>query len=234
MATVHPPELLDELRQWNTPTIANALELFGNRPRNIGFMNTDIKCIFPHMGVMVGYAVTVTIMADQPVAPGRGVNMGDYIDYVVSTPAPRIVVVQDLDQPPAIGSLWGEVNGSRHKALGCLGTITNGGVRDLDEVEALGFQFFAAHVIPSHAYVHMEDFGIPVKVGGLIVNTGDLLHADKHGVIYIPHDVAAEVPEKCREMERREKPFIDLHKSPDFSVDKLKDLMGLRKKEQTY
>jgi regulator of RNase E activity RraA len=234
MATVHPPELLDELRKWNTPTIANALELFDIQPRNVGFMNTDIKCIFPDLGVMVGYAVTVTIRADQPVAPGRQVNMGDYFDYVVSTPAPRIVVVQDLDQPPAIGSLWGEVNGSRHKALGCLGTITNGGVRDLDEVHELGFQFFAAHVIPSHAYVHMEDFGIPVKVGGLWVKTGDLLHADKHGVMHIPHEVAAQVPEKCREMERREAPLIALHKSPDFSVQKLKELMGLVKKEQTY
>lgn len=234
MATVHPPELLDELRRWNTPTIANALELFDMRPRNAGFMNTDIKCIFPEMEVMVGYAVTVTIKADQPVAPGRQVNLGDYFDYVVSTPAPRIVVVQDLDNPPAIGSLWGEVNGSRHKALGCLGTITNGGVRDLDEVRALGFQYFAAHVIPSHAYVHMEDFNLPVKVGGLVVAPGDLLHADKHGVIHIPHEVAAAVPEKCREMERRERPLIALHTSPDFTVEKLKELMGLVKKQQTY
>jgi 4-hydroxy-4-methyl-2-oxoglutarate aldolase len=234
MPTVHPPELLDELRQWNTPTIANALELFDIRPRNVGFMNPDIKCIFPRMGVMVGYAATVTIAADQPAPKGRQVNMGAYLDYVVATPAPRIIVVQDLDDPPAIGSLWGEVNGSRHKALGALGVITNGGVRDVDEVEAMGFQYFAAHVIPSHAYVHLADFNLPVKVGGLWVNPGDLLHADKHGVIQIPHEVAAEVPEKCREMERREAPLIALHKSPDFTVEKLKELMGLTRKTQTY
>lgn len=234
MPTVHSPELLDELRQWNTPTIANALELFNIRPRNVGFMNPTIKCIFPEMGVMVGYAVTVTIAADQPAAPGRAVNMGDYFDYVMSTPAPRIVVAQDLDNPPAVGSLWGEVNGSRHKAMGCLGTITNGGVRDLDEVHELGFQYFASAVIPSHAYVHMVDFNLPVSVGGLVVNPGDLLHADKHGIIHIPHEVAAEVPEKCHEMERRERPLIDLHKSSDFTVEKLKELMGIKQKEQTY
>jgi regulator of RNase E activity RraA len=234
MPTVHPPELLDELRKWNTPTICNALELFERWPRNTGFMDPTIKCIFPEMGVMVGYAVTVTIMADQPPPPGRRADLGAYLDYVVATPAPRIVVVQDLDNPPAVGSLWGEVNGSRHKALGCLGTITNGGVRDVDEVRELGFQYFASAVIPSHAYVHMRDFNVPVKVGGLVVNPGDLLHADKHGVVRIPHEVAAEVPAKCEEMERRERPLIDLHKSPDFTVDKLKEMMGLVRKQQTY
>jgi 4-hydroxy-4-methyl-2-oxoglutarate aldolase len=234
MPTVHPPELLDELRQWNTPTIANAIELFNVVPRNRGFMNPDIKCIFPEMGVMVGYAVTVRIEADQPAAPGRTVNLGDYFDYIMATPAPRIVVVQDLDQPPAVGSLWGEVNGNRHKAMGCLGTITNGGVRDIDEVREIGFQFFASAVIPSHAFVHLVDFGTPVKVGGLVVNSGDLLHADKHGVMHIPHELAAGVPDKCREMERRERPLIELSKSPDFTVEKLKELMGLVRKEQTY
>jgi regulator of RNase E activity RraA len=234
MATAHPQELLDELRQWNTPTIANAIELFNTVPRNQGFMNPEIKCIFPEMGVMVGHAVTVTIMADQPAPAGRQVNLGDYYDYIMSVPAPRIVVVQDLDNPRAIGSLWGEVNGNRHKALGCLGVITDGGVRDLDEVREIGFQFFAAHVIPSHAYVHLVDFGIPVKVGGLWVASGDLLHADKHGVMHIPHELAAQVPEKCREMERRERPLIEYSKSPDFSVQGLKELMGLVKKEQTY
>ena len=234
MATVHPAELLDELRKWNTPTIANAIELFNFRPRNVGFMDPSIKCVFPEMGVMVGHAVTVTIAADQPAAPGRQVNMGDYFDYVMSVPAPRIVVVQDLDSPKAVGSLWGEVNGSRHKAMGCLGVITDGGVRDCDEVQEMGFQYFASAVIPSHAYVHVVDFNLPVKVGGLLVTSGDLLHADKHGVMHIPHELAAEVPEKCEEMERRERPLINLHKSPDFSIEKLKEIMGLVKKQQTY
>lgn len=234
MAVAHPQSLLDELAKWNTPTIANAIELFDYRPRNVGFMDTSIKCVFPDLGVMVGHAVTVTIAADQPSPKGRAVNMGDYFDYVMSIPAPRIVVVEDLDTPKAIGSLWGEVNGSRHKALGCLGVITDGGVRDLDEVHAMGFQFFAAHVIPSHAYVHMVDFNVPVKVGGLWVNSGDLLHADKHGVMHIPHDIAAQVPEKCEEMERRERPMINLHQSPDFSVDKLKQMMGLTPRTQNY
>lgn len=234
MVTAHPQSLLDELAKWNTPTICNALELFERWPRNEGFMDPTIKCVFPQMGVMVGHAVTVTIAADQPPPAGRRADMGAYLDYVAATPAPRIVVVQDLDQPPAIGSLWGEVNGSRHKALGCLGVITNGGVRDCDEVEAMGFQYFASAVIPSHAYVHMRDFNIPVKVGGLWVNPGDLLHADKHGIMRIPHEVAAEVPAMCEEMERRERPIINYHQSKDFSVEGLKELMGLTKKTQTY
>jgi regulator of RNase E activity RraA len=226
MTTIHPPELLEELRKWDTPTICNALELFERWPFNEGFMDPSIKCIFPEMGVMVGYAVTVTIAANQP-PHGPRVDMGAYFDYVSGAPAPRIVVVQDTDDPPAVGAMWGEVNGSRHKALGCLGVITNGGVRDVDEVRSLGFQYFASAVIPSHAYIHLTDFNLPVTVGGLTVHPGDLLHADKHGVVRIPHEVAAEVPAKCEEMARREAPLIAYHNSPDFTVEGLKQLMGL-------
>lgn len=228
MSVAHPQRLLDELAKWNTPTIANAIELFNYRPRNVGFMDPSIKCVFPEFAPIVGHAVTVRIRADQPAPDSRKVNLGEYFDYVMSVPGPRIVVVEDLDSPAAVGSLWGEVNGNRHKAMGCLGCITNGGVRDLDEVREIGFQFFAAHVIPSHAYVHMVDFGIPIKVGGLVVNSGDLLHGDKHGVMHIPHELAAEVPAKCVEMEEHERPLIQYSKSKDFTIEGLKKLMGLQ------
>ena len=141
-------------------------------------------------------------------------------------PVPSLAVIQDIDQPCAIGSFWGEVNGNIHKALGCLGAVTNGGVRDLDEVRALGFQFLASAAIVSHAYVHLVDFGTPVKVGGLLVNPGDLIHADKHGAIAIPHEIAREVPAAAAEVERGERTIIENCQSPDFSVQCLKELMG--------
>lgn len=212
---------LDALRKITSPTIANALELFNLRPRNQGFMSPEIRCLFPDMGVMVGYAVTCTIMADQPAPPGREVPRPDWWDYILQMPEPRVVVVQDLDRQP-IGSLWGEVNGSVHKALGCIGTVTDGGVRDLDEVRAMGFYCFASCVLVSHAFVHLVDFGNPVKIGGVLVKPGDLLHGDQHGVISIPLDVAAQLPDAVAKVEARERPIIDACRARDFSVEKLK------------
>ena len=133
-----------------------------------------------------------------------------------------MALIQDLDEPRCIGSLWGEVNGNIHRALGCLGVVTDGGVRDLDEVHDIGFHFFAAEVIPSHAYVHLVDSGIPVKVGGLVVTNGDLIHADKHGVVVIPAEIAREVPQACQTVEDRERRMINFCKSPDFDPEKLK------------
>ena len=222
MSKILPPEQLEELKLFDSPTISNAIERFDIRPRNEGFMSPQIKCILPELGRMVGYAVTATIMANQPAPEGHRVSRHDYWDYIASIPSPRVVVIQDLDNPPAVGSFWGEVNGNIHKALGCVGTVTNGGVRDLDEVRELGFHFFASAPIVSHAYVHQVQYNIPVEVGGVVVQSGDLIHADKHGVITIPHEIAADLAEMAREVQRAERPIISLCKSPDFSLEKLK------------
>jgi 4-hydroxy-4-methyl-2-oxoglutarate aldolase len=212
---------LEALRKITTPTIANAVEVFNIQPRNTGFMTPDIRCILPELGIMVGYAVTCKIVADQPAAPGREVARPDWWDYIAQIPEPRVVVVQDLDQQP-IGSMWGEVNGSIHKALGCIGTVTNGGVRDLDEVRAMGFHCFASCVLVSHAYIHLVDFGTPVKVGGMVVKPGDIIHGDQHGVATIPMDIAAKIPDAVAKVEARERPIIDVCQAPDFTVEKLK------------
>jgi len=217
-------EELEALRGLNTPTVSNAIETFNVRDRNQGFMSGDIKCIFPDLGVMVGYACTATIIADQPATGHERVSRSDMWEHVLKIPEPRVAVIQDLDRPPCIGSLWGEVNANVFKALGCLGTVTDGGIRDLDEVRELGFYFFAAQVIPSHAYVHYVDVGKPVEVGGLAVNPGDLIHADKHGVLVIPHDVAREVVAAAQRVEERERRIINLCQSSDFSIAKLKEL----------
>ena len=218
-------EELEALRRINTPTISNAIETFNLRRRNEGFMSPEVRCLFPDLGVMVGYAVTARIMAERPPADGQQASRFDYWDYILTMPAPRIAVIEDLDHPPAIGSFWGEVNGNIHRALGCVGTITNGGVRDLDEVHALGFHFFAAEVIVSHAYIHLVDFGGPVKVGRLVVDPGDLIHADKHGAIIIPHEIAREVAAAAAMVDASERQVIDHCKSPEFSVERLKVLV---------
>lgn len=216
-----PEETLEALRRYNAPTIANAIELFDVRPRNVGFMDHSIRAIFPRMPPVVGYAVTAKIRAARPRAVGVTVGVTDMYTHILSVPAPRIVVVQDLDDPPCIGSLWGEVNGNVHKALGCVAVVTDGGVRDLDEVEALGLPLFAREVIVSHAYVHLVEVGTPVTVGGLTVRPGDLLHGDKHGVISIPHEIAPRIPEAVTALEEYERGIISVCQSPDLTVEKL-------------
>ena len=139
----------------------------------------------------------------------------------MKVPAPRVIVVEDLDDPPGLGSFWGEVNANMHKAMGCVGAVTNGSVRDLDEVEPLGFHFFASHIAVSHAYVHIVEVGTPVRVGELTVRPGDLLHGDRHGVTSIPLDLAARIPEGVKVVDTMERQIINYSQSPEFTVEGL-------------
>ncbi len=217
---------LEVLRRITTPTVANAIETFDVRPRNEGFMDNSVRCIFPELGVVVGYAATAKITArersEKPVPPL------EMWEALAKLPKPRIVVIEDLDYPSPVGSYWGEVNGSIYRGLGCAGTVTNGGVRDLDEVRATGFHFFASCVLVSHAYVHLVEVGTAVKVGGLTVKPGDLLHGDQHGVISVPHEIAREVPRAAAAVEQRERRIIDFARSAEFSAEGLRELFERR------
>jgi regulator of RNase E activity RraA len=217
-------DVIDALRKITSPSVANAIETFNARPRNQGFMSSEIRCLFPELGPLVGHAVTALIRAEPAPQQGHRASTYGWWDYVQTIPAPRVVVVHDLDEPRGQGAQWGEVQANIHKALGCAGVVTDGSVRDLDEVRALGFQFAAAHVSVSHAYVHMVDFGLPVKVGGLWVKPGDLIHADQHGVVTIPPEVADKVAEAVAKVEADERTIIGLCQAPDFSADRLKAL----------
>lgn len=216
------PAVLDALRRYNTPTVSNAIEVFDVRPRNEGFMRPEIRCVFPGLGVMVGYAVTVKIQSMAP--SGTAIHPSVHWQDVMKVPAPRVVVVEDLDEPSGLGSLWGEVNANMHKAMGCVGCVTNGSVRDLDEVEPLGFHFFARHIAVSHAYVRIVEVGTPVRVGGLTVRPGDLLHGDKHGVTNVPLELAARIPEGVKVVDTMERQIINYSQSPDFTVEGLTEL----------
>ena len=209
------PAVLERLRAFNTPTVANAIEVFDVRPRNEGFMRPEIRCVFPRLGVMVGYAVTLKIQSVTPGAKGAAIPASVHWQDIMKVPAPRVVVVEDLDDPPGLGSLWGEVNANMHRAMGCVGAVTNGSVRDLDEVERLGFHFFASGVQVSHGYAHLEDFNLPVKVFGMDVLPGDLIHADKHGAVVIPHEIAREVAQAAQRVELSEKPMLAACKLPN-------------------
>jgi 4-hydroxy-4-methyl-2-oxoglutarate aldolase len=223
MEEILTAEELEKLRRVTTPTIANAIERFHLRASDQGYTNSNIKCIFPDLGAIIGYASTAIIKSATP-STGKLKSRQPYWENILTIPAPRIAVVQDLDQP-ATGAYWGEVNANIHRALGCVGVITDGAVRDLDEVHALGFQFFANSVSVSHSFTHLEDYGTPVEIGGLKINPGDLIHADKHGACIIPKECAKELLSAVAAVEEYERPMIALCKSGEFTPAKMAELL---------
>jgi 4-hydroxy-4-methyl-2-oxoglutarate aldolase len=213
---------LDTLRKISTPNVSNAIEAFEVRPRNQGFMSPEIRCLFPDLGVMVGYAMTARFAAREPGT--RPAPRYDYWQQILSIPEPRVVVMEDLDRPRGVGAYFGEVQSTVHRRLGCIGVVTNGYVRDLDEMHGLHFHGFAAGVCVSHANVHLVDFGSPIAVGGVTVHPGDLIHADKHGVLIVPKEICREIPRAAAKVAEREQRILSHCKSVTFNLEELKRL----------
>jgi regulator of RNase E activity RraA len=216
---------LARLRTSSVPTLANALELFDAWPANRGYTTKALHCHFPNLGMAVGYATTAIVSTNQPggIAPAP-VDEERYWRYVESVEAPKIAVVRDLDDDPG-GAMWGEWNGNVHKALGCVGTITHGAVRDLDALDALGFHAFSTAVSVSHGWGAFVDYGTPVSVAGLTVRSGDLLVADRHGALRLPADIPLdELVDVADEIDRLESEIFVYCQSAGFSVDGLAEL----------
>lgn len=216
----HPlsPEQVEALRRYNTPTVSNAIEMFNVRPRHEGFLPHRVRCLLPELGVMVGYAVTSRTRASYSSTSSPDLT-ADYLRYVAAQPGPKVAVGQDLDEPAGLGAQFGEVNATIHQKLGCVGHITDGCPRDLDEVRGLGFHLFGLNPCVSHAYVRLEGFGQPVKLAGVEIKPGDLIHADKHGVCIIPLEAADKVADACAEVERLERPLLEICRSAEFDLD---------------
>jgi regulator of RNase E activity RraA len=155
----------------------------------------------------------------------------DWWTWVASMPDPRVLVLQDIDDTPGFAALVGEIHASIAQALKCVGCVTNGAVRDLQAVEALGFPFFSGSVSVSHAYAHIVDFGNPVEIGGLTIRPGDLIHGDRNGVHHIPHEVAEDTPEMVRRIQEREGELIRFCRAEEFSLTELSDRMRAASKD---
>ena len=216
---------LEALRQFDSCMIANAIETFNVRLRNTGFTNGKIRCMFPDSGPMVGYAVTGRLRSGDPPISGFYHDRGDLWSRIQSSPAPSILVLEDIDDKPGRGAFVGDMHAAILKALGCAGYVTNGSVRELPSVRAIGMQLFAGSTAVSHAYAHIFDIGVPVMVDGMEVHTGSLLHGDQHGVLTIPNEIAAEVPNVAAKLQRCEKAVVEFCQSSDFSIVKLSELM---------
>jgi regulator of RNase E activity RraA len=212
----------ERLRVLDTCTVSNAIERLNVRLRNEGFVSDAVNCQFPRLGPMLGYAVTGLIRTST--APVTGNSYHDrigFLHYVSSMPEPRVMVLQDVDRVQGVGALVGEIHATIAQALHCVGCVTNGAVRDLPAVEAMGFHLFAGSVAVSHAYAHIVEFGEPVEIGGLKIRSGDLVHGDRHGVHIIPLSIAPEIPKVAAELLREERELIAFCQSPQFSVEGL-------------
>ncbi len=215
---------VEHLRGLSTCVVASAIETFQIRLPNTGFADSSIRCIFDDLPPMAGYAATARIRSCAPPMEGRRYNYErtDWWNHILTIPAPRVVVLEDIDDPPGLGALIGEVNANILLALGCTGLVTNGGIRDLPEVRPLSFPMFAGNVSVSHAYAHIFDFGGPVVVGGLDVRPGDLIHADRHGVQTIPLKILDQLPIAIGEILQRRQHIVNLCRTADFSAEKLR------------
>jgi regulator of RNase E activity RraA len=216
-------DLIAELKSMDTPTVCNALELLVPQRRGYGFTTRPLVCTRPELGPTVGIARTATIRAAHAADPNmdQAYARDSYYEYIDHGPKPSIVVIQDLDEERGYGSFWGEVNSNIHKGLGCDAVITNGSVRDLPDI-APGFQMLADRVGPSHAFVHIVDFSRPVTVSGMRVSDGDVIHADQHGAVVIPHDVCSGVREAADLVIRRERVVITAAQQQGFDVAALR------------
>ena len=221
-------QLIQELQTMDTPTVCNALEILIPKRRGYGYTTTNLICTRPHLPPIVGFARTATIRAAHPsdLAGADARALSDaYYAYIDQGAKPSVVVMQDLDGNGGYGSFWGEVNSNVHKGFGAVGLVTDGCVRDLPDI-AEGFQMLAASVLPSHAYIHVVDYSRPVDVAGMRVCDGDLIHADQHGAVVIPHDVATEVKAAAEQIARRERVLIEAAQQPGFNIEKFRQAQG--------
>jgi len=220
-------DLRATLARFDTPTICNALEIAApQRPRSAGYTRKTLVAADPTLPPMVGYARTAIIRGVVGLsADSKRRRSLEYYEYTAQGPGPTIVVVQDADAQPGVAAWWGEVHTALHQGLGALGAITNGAIRDLDQC-AEGFNLLGGSISPSHSYVHAADVGCEVDIFGMVVEHGSLIHADKHGAVVIPLDIAPLLPAAIETMIRREAVILDAIRAPGFDIETLRAAMG--------
>jgi regulator of RNase E activity RraA len=207
------PQTLERLKQFDTPTICNVLELFDARPRTWGYMDGRIQCVYPKLPPMVGYACTATFRAGSPPRSGDVyAGLGAQVEAIAAMKGPAVVVFQDVDDP-VTAATFGEVMCTTYKAFGVTGLITSGAGRDLDQVEVLNFPCFTNGTICSHGYCQIVEIQSPVRVGGATIYPGDLLHGDRNGVTTIPTELAGALADGCPEFMAAEAVVLDYLKA---------------------
>lgn len=216
------PDILSRLAGFDSPTISNVIELFEVRQRNCGFMTPAIRSLFPELPPIVGYAATATYRSSRPLAEGEAISsLVEHVEAILTLPCPRIVVFQDLDEPPAAAT-FGEVMAAVYKRFGCVGLITSGSARDLEAVRDMDFAVFASGISVSHGFGRIEAVHGPVNVGGLTIRPGDLIHADRNGVVSVPKATASRVADACTGWIDAEAIVLNYLQRPEVDIEGLK------------
>ena len=217
-------EDIEALRLIDTPTVCNLLEMVVPERRGYGYTVQHLHCLYPGMKPIVGFAKTATMRAKDPSRWTSEEYMAirsAYFDYLAEGDGPKISVVQDIDERPGYGAFFGEVFSAVHQALGCHGVVTNGSVRDIDQL-APGFQVLAGLIAPSHAFVHVAQWQCEVNIEGMVVQDGDLVHADRHGAVVVPQSAVRGVLDSLDLMVRREAVILEAARRPGATVDDIK------------
>jgi len=220
-------ETLAALGQVDTCAVANAIECFDVRLRNEGFTDASIRSQLPALPPIVGYAMTLRVRSASPSWKGENyLDRTDWWAFLQAKPKPQVLVIQDMDRHAGTGAFIGETHAAILQALGCVGAVTNGAVRDLPAVGRLGFRLFASSVAVSHSYMHVVEVGGTVDVAGLRIAPGDLLHGDQHGVVSIPAEIADQIPATVERIRERERKIVQYCHSPGFTLEGLKQIAG--------
>lgn len=218
-----PPQVIEELCSYSTCVVSSSIETFDIRLCNVGFADSHVRCMFPELPPIAGFAATARIRSASPPMQGKTYyDRTDWWDHILSIPRPRLVVIEDIDDPPGLGAFIGEVHANILQALGCTAVVTNGAVRDLREVRSAGFQMFAGNVSVSHAYAHVFEFGGIVQVGKLKISPGDLLHGDLNGVHQVPLEIAQQILPVARQIMERRNRLVQFCHSEQFTRDALR------------
>ncbi|WP_299483629.1 RraA family protein [uncultured Roseibium sp.] len=228
-------ELLDLLRSVDTPTVCNAIEVAEGKRGFNRFTRGTMLASDPSAPAMVGYARTAKISAlAPPTEPPEVIKARrmDYYRYMSEGPRPALTVVEDIDFPNAIGAFWGEINTAVHKGLGLSGTLTNGVMRDLGDLPD-GFPVVAGSIGPSHGYVHVKEIDGPVKIFGLDIHPGELVHADRHGALVVPETVVPDLANAIRKLLDTEQLVLGPAREPGFNFEKFEAAWAAFEKART-
>lgn len=210
------PEALDTMRKYDSATVANVIELFRIRPSTAGYLRGRIRAIYPDLPPVVGYATTATFRSAFPAEHSD--KCPDQLKAMQAFPAPRIAVIQDLDEP-TMGATLGEIMSRTYRRFGCAAIVTSGGARDIVAVRDLNFAIFASSIVVGHGYPRIEDVHVPVCLEGVTIYPGDIIHADANGVLVVPNAIAEEVAGACEEYIGVEKKIIDYLERSDATID---------------
>lgn len=220
--------LIAALAALDSPTVANAIERFRVRPRTVGYADLGLRCQFPSRGSMVGYAVTCTADSSTE-ARADGVGLMGLWEAIAAAPSPAVVVIKDVGPIPARGCHMGEVMATMARRLGAVGCVSDAGLRDVKEVEALGdFQYFSPGLVVSHGQPVILEVNVNVTIHGLAIAPGDILHGDANGLLTVPAAIASQVPEACAAVRNDEREVLDFIRDPGFTLERLKARQALK------